>query len=113
MANISAVKSLTEQEDLLLTWSSITESDTALTVDLEQVVEEISIQLTGTFGGATVLIQGSNDGTNYETLKQLDGSSASFTAVALASILERPLYLKPSISGGSSQSITIVAMVKQ
>jgi len=74
-----------------------------------------SFQVEGTFGSATVICQGSNDGTNYETLHDLNGNAVSFTAAGLKSVEEVVRYVRPSASGGSgSQSVTVsMLMVKR
>ena len=67
-----------------------------------------SVQLTGTFGNATVLIQGSNDGTNYVTLTDPQGNALSFTTAGLEQIEEATRYIKPTSSGGDgTQSVTV------
>ena len=42
-----------------------------------------SVQVTGTFAGATVVLEGSNDGTNYFTLANPAGAALSFAAAGL------------------------------
>jgi len=42
-----------------------------------------AVQVTGTFGGATIALQVSNDGTNFVTLKDGTGSDITFTAAGM------------------------------
>jgi len=67
-----------------------------------------SVQVRGTFGGATVVLQGSNDGVTYSTLKDLQGNALSFTAAGYAEFSSAAEFLKPSISGGTGDSIDIL-----
>lgn len=64
-----------------------------------------SVQVGGTFGGATVTLQGSNDGTTYATLKDLQGNNISFTAAGQAEFSSGCPFIKPNISGGTGDSI--------
>jgi hypothetical protein len=66
-----------------------------------------SVQVSGTFGGATVVLQGSNDGTTYATLKDLQGNNLSFTAAGYAEFTSGAAFIKPSISGGAGDSLNI------
>lgn len=66
-----------------------------------------SVQIAGTFGGGTVVIQGSNDGTNYVTLADPQGNAISKTSAAIEQILENTLKIRPSISGSTGASVTV------
>lgn len=69
-----------------------------------------SVQVTGTFGGGTVLIEGSNDGVNWVTLNDLSVSALSFTVAGLKQILELTRYIRPRASVAvTSVVITLVA----
>jgi hypothetical protein len=60
-----------------------------------------TIQFSGTFGvGGTVVMQGSNDGTNYVTLTDPQGNAISKTAAAIEAIEEPTRYIRPSVTAG-------------
>lgn len=86
-------------------WLNVTNADTCAALDLSQFPDR-SIQITGTPNSATAVIQGSNDGTNYVTLNDLQGNALSFTATGLKGIAELVRYIRPSATGGGgSQSL--------
>ena len=66
-----------------------------------------SVQVTGTFGSATVTLLGSNDGTNFVAIKDAGNSAMSFTAAGIAELSSGFRYYKPNIAGGTSDSLTI------
>jgi len=66
-----------------------------------------SVQVSGTFGGATVVLQGSNDGVTYATLKDQQGNNLSFTSAGYAEFSSGAAFIKPSISGGTGDSLNI------
>jgi len=69
-----------------------------------------TVQITGTWDGATVLIQGSNDATTYFTLTDPQGNAVSFTADGMETIMESPLYIRPfrSVAGGGTVDVNVV-----
>lgn len=70
---------------------------------------DITVQVTGTFAGALVEIQGSNDGVMYHALKQANGSPAVLAAPGLISILTRTWKIKPCVVGGGATDVDVVA----
>lgn len=71
-----------------------------------------SVQVSGTFGaGGTVVIEGSNDGTNYYTLNDLQGTALSFTSARLEGISEVPLYVRPRVTAGDGTTSINVYLV--
>ena len=69
-------------------------------------------QIAGTFGGATVTLTGSNDGVNFHTLKDVGGSDITMTAAGMAEFSTAALYLKPAISGGAGDSVTVTVAMR-
>jgi hypothetical protein len=113
MAEIAYTLTTTDKGDALIVWPSVTEADTFQMYELDSAVSEISVHIKGTFGGATVIVTGSNHaGNTGPTLEQIGNSAASTTTEDLFSILDRPLEITPSASSGSSQSVSIYMMVR-
>jgi hypothetical protein len=71
--------------------------------------QDRTVHLFGTWDSATVVIQGSNDGNDWQTLRDPAGNNLSFTANGLKAILELPRYIRPSKSGGAaSDAVTVI-----
>lgn len=105
-AVISDVSFKGDGSAMLAVWPNATESDTLSPVKMpEYTARTISIQ--GTFGGATVVINGSIDGTNYSGLTNPAGSAISKTSAAVVGVFEATQYYQPVASGGSSQILTV------
>lgn len=63
--------------------------------------QDRSVQISGTFGTATVLVEGSNDNINWFTLSNAAGGTAlSFTAAGLRQVLEASLWMRVRVTGG-------------
>ena len=65
---------------------------------------------TGTWGGATLTIQGSNDGSNWVTLNNAaSGSGATLTANGVLQIVELPRYVRPNLTtAGAGATLTVM-----
>ncbi len=67
-----------------------------------------TVQFIGTFGGATVLLEGTLDGTNWFTLTDGQGNAISFTAAGGEFVAENTLFIRPRLSvAGSGAAITV------
>lgn len=66
-----------------------------------------TVQVSGTFGGATVAMQGSNDGTNFIALRDLNGQAISFTAAGYAEFSTGFVFVRPQVSGGTGDNIAV------
>lgn len=70
------------------------------------------VQVVGTFGGATVTIEISNDGTNWVTAKDLFNVNTVFTATGYAELTLSAAYIRPKITGGTGDSLTVIATLR-
>lgn len=66
-----------------------------------------TVQISGTMGGATIIMQGSNDGSVWDTLKDSAGVAISTTTAAIKKILENTKFIRPVTSGGAGSAITV------
>ncbi len=75
-----------------------------------------SVQVSGTFNGATCSIVGSNDGTTYFNLTDPQGNAITFTSAdRMEQIMEVCLYIKPLLTGAGASTdldVTIIAVGK-
>lgn len=73
-----------------------------------------SVQVTGTFGGSTVTLQGSNDltsPTNWFTLSDPQGNPLTWTSSRLEQISEYPLWMRPVVVGGTGTGLRVEMLV--
>lgn len=73
-----------------------------------------TVSVHGTWGGATFVLQGSSDGTNYYTLNDTrgQGNAISLTADEVATVLENVEYLRGQTTGGTGTSLTVTVTSK-
>lgn len=98
----------TSRDVAVTTWSGMQQDDDGEPVRLA-VFSDRSVQVTGTFGGATLTIGGSNDGVTYHALSTPAGDSLALTSAGLHQIVELPVFIKPRVFGGDgTTSLTVI-----
>jgi len=111
---MASVNATTDRNSLngavLVTWA-LTDADTGTAFPIPYAAE-ITVQVSGTFGSATAVLQGSNDGTNWATLNAWIGTNTSFTAAGIRKAVENPGYIRAVTTGGTSSTISVVVALK-
>lgn len=101
-----------KQEHNLVTWETLANGDDGAPFD-GPAREHQSIQIQGTLGaGFNLIVEGSNDGSNYHTMNDLDGNSlGSIAAVGIYQIRGVAKYIRPRISGGDGTTAITATLV--
>jgi hypothetical protein len=102
---------------VIIKWSSIGDSDTCTPVQRPDLADR-SFQVEGTFGGATMALQGSNDSTtgsdgHFETLTNPVGTAATQSSAGVMQITEATRWIMPKTSGGSGSSLTVTVCARR
>lgn len=71
-----------------------------------------SVQVVGTFGGATAKLQVSNDGTNWADVLDPLGAAVSLTATGYFELSLSGAYIRPAISGGTGDDLDIIVVLR-
>lgn len=93
----------------IYTWTGLATGDTGGPLNGPGFTDA-SYQVGGAFGGATVVIEGSNDGITYFTLVDPFNVALSFTVAALAQVLPICLWIRPRVTGGAAAAINVIAV---
>ena len=97
------------------TWTLTSASGTGL-FHKQPGASDRSVQVFGTFGGATCILEGSNDprvetdpgNAVWSPLTDNGSTAISFTAAGIEAVNENPLYIRPRLSvAGSGATITV------
>lgn len=87
-----------------VTWSGLLDTDTGEAFEGGDWVDRC-VQVFGTFGtGGTCTIQGSNNGSNWNTLKDSFGTAIQFTSAGVAQVMEVTRYIRPNITAGDGST---------
>lgn len=96
----------------LATWTAMGNADTGTSVPMSSASDR-SVQVEGTFGSATVTIQGSNDGTNWQTLTDPQGTALTWTSAnRIEQIEEITRYVRPITAGGTGTNINVNILLR-
>ena len=71
-----------------------------------------SIQISGTFGGATITLEQSNDGTTWLPAVDTLGTAISATANEISEMSLASIYLKPVITGGAGSNVNVIIVFR-
>lgn len=94
-------------------WTDYSTADTSAPARLQNMEGLAgSVQVTGTFGGATIALQVSNDGTNFVTLKDIAGVDISLTSAGMREFSTAALFIKPTSTGGTADNVTVTITLR-
>lgn len=96
----------------IIEWNAMGNDDTGSALEMPGSSDR-SVQVVGNFGGATVTLEGSNDGTNYATLTDPQGNAISMTSTGLEMISELTRYVRPKTAGGTGTDVDVFLLVKK
>lgn len=95
-----------------VTWSGMVTGDTITSHEPNSTRAVAGcVTFTGTFGGTTASLQGSNDGTNWFNLLQ-NGTAIAATAAAGIDFSTAARYIRPALTGGTGNSVTAIVMLR-
>lgn len=114
MATVTPAMNMLERGTLITwTWTGLHLNDTGDQVEWSRLADR-SVHVYGTWGGASVIMEGSNDGSNFVTLDDLTGIAISKSANALFGILQIAAYIRPRVVGGDgTTSLTAILLSRR
>lgn len=96
---------------VIVTWEPLAAGDTGERYGPSADAAAIAcVQMTGTFGGA-VSIEGSNDGTNWVALKDMQGNQIALSSGDLVDFTTACRYIRPSAAAGVT-AVTVTLIVR-
>ena len=95
---------------IVVTWSNLAASgDIGDTQSLPAWADKTFI-VAGTFTGTpTVVIEGSNNGIDWVTLSNRQGTAMSFTALGMNTSQDKPVYVRPRLTAGTGGAAVVVS----
>lgn len=95
---------------VVATWAGLTSSgDVGAALQRLDLVDR-SVQMYGTWGGGTVVWEGSNDGVNYSTLNNPFGAAISLSANGLMQVTEATAWVRPHCTADTAGVTVTVTM---
>lgn len=98
---------------VMVLWTPVTEADTCVPFEAPDLTDK-SVHVYGTFGGSSTAIHGSNNGgTSFAALNDPSSTAIAITTEKIKAVLENTQQIKPVITGGAAQSLSVAVLVKQ
>ena len=114
MATTTGAGAVNNQGAFVYTWTGITPGNVGNGVDISAFGgPKASIQVEGTLGTSpSYSIEGSNDGSNWETLNDINGTALSTKSTkGLYSIAGPCRYVRPNLASGTGSSLNFTLVV--
>ena len=112
MATVNPTQAWIGKRSSKTTWANMLTTDVGAPSSGHRLSDK-TVQVIGTAGGGTILLQGSNDnGVTWSTLKDPNGTDIATLATGdLSAILENPQMIRPSVVGGDgTTSLTVILL---
>lgn len=118
MAAIAPTITRTADDSIIVSWLTVTQADTFVAVGGSWMADyaDRNVHIYGTIGAATVVVNGSNaaDASGVVALTDPQGNAISKTSLpALEQITENTLFVQPTHSGGSGESVNVVMVCRR
>lgn len=97
---------------LVATWTALTESDTTPTPYEVPTQSGMSVEVSGTFGGGTIILEGTNNpaatsASTFLAMKDISGVAISKTTAGISQLGDMPLFIRPRATAGSGVSVNV------
>jgi len=108
MAEIKA-KMFTDPDRVMrVLWAGLNETDDEGNPARTAQYPDRTVQVTGTFGGGSVTIQGPDDGSLWFALPDHAGAPLTFSDAGMKLVAECPLYMRPVAASGTGMAIDVI-----
>lgn len=106
-------KETTSPNTWIVSWTGLLNGDDGQPLKMPGSSDR-SFQVLGTFGaGGTIVIEGSNDATNYVTLTDPQGNTISKTSAAIEQVQEVTALTRPRVTAGDgTTSLSVYALIR-
>ena len=116
MATINGKSGFAQRGVYRSVWTPLGNADSGTPEELAGLPYK-SVQFAGTFGGATAVLEGSDDGVTYFTLVGASPTGGADVLISTTSaqrfdFLDVPNFIRPRTSGGAGTSLTVTVTSK-
>ena len=113
MSTINSTNTATgNSRSLVVNWLALGAGDDGARVEHAQYSDR-SVQVVGTFGGATLALEGSNNGTDWAVLTDPQGNLLNITSAKIELVAEATRYVRPVVVGGTTPSLNVHLFLKE
>lgn len=91
----------------MVTWATLGDAETGGAANTDGR-SDYTITASGTWGAATVTMEGSNDNSNWFPMTDFLGVAMTFTANGMKTVGTSPFYVRARTSGGTGTDVTVI-----
>lgn len=117
MATINPTITFVGNDAVLFSWTlNNTDFDGAPVGPNHVDYDDRMVTARGTFGGATLALQGSNElptPANWNGVDDPQGVDVSFAAAGSKPVAERPVWTRPLLTGGAASSVVVEMLCRR
>lgn len=97
---------------VVIAWEGLANGDVGAAIPFGQYADK-SVQVTGTFGDGALVLEGSNNGTDYAPLTDLQGNDLNILAAKIEQVTEATAYVRPRVTGTTGASLNVHLLIKE
>jgi hypothetical protein len=113
MATINHIRIATgNTKAIVAAWQGMANGDVGDAIPFSQYADK-SVQVTGSFGDGVVVLEGSNNGTDWAVLTDPQGNHLNITGAKIEQVTEVTCYVRPRVTGTSGASINVHLLIKE
>lgn len=113
MSTINPVNTPTgNNRTYVVNWLALGPGDDGASVEYAQYSDK-SIQVVGAFDGASLVFEGSNNGTDWAVLTDPQGNALNITSAKIELVAEATRYVRPRVVGGAAPSLNVHLFLKE
>lgn len=108
----TSVEITRELDTTVITWAGLDTGEAGVVYKPVRLEGRLgSIQAFG-LSTSTLVLEGSNDGTNFVTLDDLSGTALSKTGDGLYNFKTAAKYIRPALSGGTDTGVAVTVVLR-
>ena len=96
----------------VVNWTGLGPGDDGAPVEHAQYSDK-SVQVVGTFDGATLTFEGSNNGIDWSVLTDPQGNVLNITSAKIELVAEATRFVRPRVVGGTAPSLNVHLFLKE
>lgn len=96
---------------MVVEWPNMANGDVGEPIALPQMADR-SVQVVGTFGGGSVTIEGSINGTDYATLTDPQGNDLVISTGKIEAVTELVRFIRPRVTGDGTTSLNVSLLMR-
>lgn len=111
IGTVSPITGDISDKGILVVWAQLANGENGDPLPFVDCADR-TVQVEGTFGvGGTLVIEGSNDGSNYRILHDPQGVALSIVGPQISVVTQVTKWIRPRVSGGDVSTLLTVSIV--